>query len=149
MPSVEYDFPPGHPARFDYKPDSPEAIEWARVNVHLRGERDWPVDHPKAVDTPGNLNHIAVRSGVDPLNPHMEEFTGRTPAQAAAVRALSLEQAQHAKESPALEPIQSDVANAALAAERKRLGVETLTQEQTSAVLAALQSAPHQPDGTQ
>jgi hypothetical protein len=29
----EPDFPPGHPARFDYDPDSPEAQEWARKHV--------------------------------------------------------------------------------------------------------------------
>lgn len=135
----EQDFPPGHPARFDYRPDSPEAIEWARINVHLRGERDFPVDHPKAADTPGNGNSIEWRAGMDPLNPHLEPFTGRTPEAAAAVRELSRQQAEKAQESEALTPVSADVANAALERRRKELKVEALTAEQHREVLAALQ----------
>lgn len=138
-PRQEPDFPPGHPARFDYDPESADAKQWAIENVHLRGERDFPVGHPKAADTPGNTNHIETLAGVEPRNPHMEAHTGRTPEQAEAVRALSLEQAEHAKESPALEPIDADAANAALAARRKELGVETLDYDQTQEVLATLQ----------
>lgn len=135
----EEDFPVGHPARFDYNPKSPEAKEWARRNQNPRGERDFPVDHPKAADTPGNLNHVAWAAGVDPLNPHMEAFTGRTPAQAAAAAAAARALAESAKESPALEPMDAEIANAALARRRKELGVEVLTMDETQAVLAELQ----------
>jgi hypothetical protein len=62
----ERDWPPGHPKAGDYDPNSPEAKEWARVNVHPLGERDWPVDHPKALDTPGNENTLVWQAGVDP-----------------------------------------------------------------------------------
>jgi hypothetical protein len=72
----EQDYPPGHPKRADYNPASPEAIEWARLNVHPLGERDWPVDHPKAVDTPGNLNAVVWQAGVDPFHPDREPFSG-------------------------------------------------------------------------
>lgn len=101
----EPDFPKGHPGRFDYDPESPEAIEWRRKNVHPKGERDWPVDHPKAVDTPGNRNHVPILPGVDPDRPHLEAFTGRTPEVAAAMRRINLAAAQGAKESPAIEPV--------------------------------------------
>ncbi len=137
--SGERDFPIGHPKAFDYDPTSPEAIEWARQNVHPLGERDFPVDHPKAVDTPGNTNHFAWPPGVDPYNAHLEEHTGKTPAQAAAAAEFNRRVAEHAQESPALAPIRSDVANAALAAERDRLKVDALTAEQTRKVLAKLQ----------
>lgn len=84
----ERDFPKGHPKAFDYDPDSPEAIEWARKNIHPAGERDWPVDHPAAIDTEGNKNKVSVLAGVDPAHPELEPFTGRTPAQVAAERAV-------------------------------------------------------------
>src|SRR5436305_12698023 len=100
MPN-EPDFPPGHPARFDYDPESREAREWARINVHPKGERDFPVGHPKALDTPGNTNARPVLAGVDPDHPEREAFTGRSPAQAAALRKLYQEQAANVKESPA------------------------------------------------
>lgn len=100
----EPDFPPGHPARCDYVPDSPEAKEWARKNISLKGERDHPHGHPKAVDTPGNQNHVPVRAGIDPEHPELEEFSGRTPAQAAAVRRLYQEQAKGAKDTPEVLP---------------------------------------------
>ncbi len=137
--SGEQDFPPGHPARFDYNPASPEAIEWARKNIHPLGERDYPVDHPKAVDTPGNTNHFTWAPGVDPYNPHLEEHTGRTPAQAKAMQEFNARQAEKAQESQALAPISSAVANEALAAERARLKVDALTEGQTRRVLAKLQ----------
>jgi len=100
----EPDFPPGHPARFDYDPRSPEAKQWAKKNIHPLGERDFPVGHPKAVDTPGSTNHIAVLPGVDPHHPALEAFTGRTPAQAAAYRTMLVELAAHAQESPVAVP---------------------------------------------
>lgn len=87
----EPDYAPGHPARFDYDPDSPEAVEWRRKNVHPLGERDWPVDHPKAVDTPGNTNHLPVVPGVNPFNPEREAFTGRDPATAKRAREIQEE----------------------------------------------------------
>jgi len=98
----EQDFPPGHPARFDYYPDSPEAKEWRRQHVHLKGERDFPVDHPKAVDTPGNTNHVPVLPGVDPHHPEMEAFTGRSPEDAARHREIVAELVRQAQETPAV-----------------------------------------------
>ncbi|HKC69974.1 MAG TPA: hypothetical protein VKB60_00060 [Terriglobales bacterium] len=133
----ERDFPAGHPSSPDYNPQSAEAREWARLNVHPLGERDFPVDHPKAADTPGNLNRTVWRAGVDPLNPHLEEFTGRTPEQAAAVRELSVLASKAAIESPALEPVDAGVVNAALATKRKELGVDSLTEAQVREVLAS------------
>jgi hypothetical protein len=105
MPPVdEQDFPPGHPARCDYDPKSPEAKEWARKHVWTAGERDFPVDHPAAMDTPGNKNRVTWRPGVDPEHPELEPFSGRTPEQVEAVRELWLEQGKRAKPSPELEP---------------------------------------------
>jgi hypothetical protein len=100
----EDDFQVGHPKRFDYDPASPEAKEWARKNVSPKGERDWPVDHPAALDTLGNTNSRVWRAGIDPLHPDREEFTGRTPEQAHAVRMLNEELARKAKESPVVQP---------------------------------------------
>lgn len=99
----ERDFPVGHPASSDYDPKSPEAKEWARVNIHPMGERDFPVDHPKACDTPGNTNHIPVRAGVDPLHPELQEHTGATPEVAEARRKAYLAQQPKAQETPMLE----------------------------------------------
>jgi hypothetical protein len=100
----EQDFPAGHPARFDYNPASPEAIEWARINVHPKGERAYPVDHPRDGQEHNWSNSAIWQPGIDPDNPDREEFTGRSPEQAAAVRALNAQLAAQAKESPALEP---------------------------------------------
>lgn len=105
MQQHEQDFPEGHPARFDYDPASAVAKEWARLHVFPKGERDYPPDHPGAVDTPGNKNAVQWRAGIDPARPEHEEFTGRSPEQAAAVRAANAAAARTAKESPALEPI--------------------------------------------
>jgi hypothetical protein len=99
----EEDYPKGHPARFDYDPKSADAIEWARKNIHPLGQRDFPVDHPKAVDTPGNTNHLPIRPGVDPLHPEREEHTGASPEVAAARRAFHAELAKAARETPTLE----------------------------------------------
>src|SRR6266851_10472278 len=102
---VERDFPLGHPAASDYDPGSPEAREWARRNIHPRGERDFPVDHPKAVDTPDNQNSVAVLPGVDPDQPELEPFTGRTPAQAKAAREFYESLLPTVAESPVAEPV--------------------------------------------
>lgn len=96
----EEDFPKGHPKRFDYDPASAEAQEWARLNIHPKGQRDFPVDHPKAVDTPGNTNHLAWAPGVDPLHPELEAHTGATPEVAAARRAYDAQLAALARETP-------------------------------------------------
>ncbi len=101
---LEEDYPVGHPARFDYDPKSPEAIEWARLHIFPKGERDYPPDHPAAMDTPGNENHLQWRAGEDPHRPELEAHTGRTPAQAAAVREMNRRLAESARESPVLEP---------------------------------------------
>jgi hypothetical protein len=132
---VEHDFPPGHPARFDYDPESPAAIEWARKNVAPLGERDFAVDHPKAADTPGNLNHLPVTAGVDPLNPQREPHTGRTPAQVAGLRKLSETASRAAKESPVLQPIDAGMVNRMLDAKRTELGRDLLTPEEYQGVM--------------
>jgi hypothetical protein len=75
--------------------------------MHPKGERDYPVDHPKAVDTPGNTNSVGIQAGVDPSHPEREAFTGRSPEQAAAVRKLNADKAREALESPALEPVEA------------------------------------------
>lgn len=137
---TQQDFPKGHPARCDYDPASTEAIEWKRVNVHPLGERDFPVDHVKAADTKGNENGMIWRIGVDPRNPHLQEFTGRTPAQVEGLAEHSRIVSTPPEKPLALPPIDAEVANAALADERKALGVEVLTIEQHNAVMARLQT---------
>lgn len=139
---LEQDFPPGHPGRSDFDPNSPEAVEWARTHVAPLGERDFPVDHPKAVDTPGNLNTLTYFPGVDPHNPHREPFTGRTPEQAAGVARLSALASAAAKESPVVQPLDALVVANALNAKRKAVGRDILTPEEYSAVMAELQTAP-------
>jgi len=101
----EQDFPPGHPARHDYAPDSPAAKEWTRLNLHPLGERDFPVDHKKAVDTPGNTNHLEWLPGVDPHHPELEPFTGREPHVAARTKEINAEMAKAAKESTPQQPL--------------------------------------------
>lgn len=132
---VEQDFPAGHPGRADFDPESAEAKEWARKNVHPQGERDFPVDHPKALDTPGNLNHLPTLAGVDPLNPHREPFTGRSPAQAAAVRVLSETASKAAVASPVTQPIDAGVVNRMLDMKRAELNRDLLTPEEYQSVL--------------
>jgi hypothetical protein len=141
VPQVERDFPVGHPAAVDTVIGSAEHKAWIRQHQFEENARDFPPGHPKAADTPGNINHIAWPAGVDPLNPHLEEHTGLTPEKAAAVREWNARQAALAQESAALPPVDANVANEALAAERKRLDVDALTAEQTQAVLARLQEA--------
>lgn len=138
---VEEDFPKGHPARFDYDPTSPEAIEWARKHVAPLGERDFPVDHPKAVDTPGNLNHLVHEAGVDPLNPHRQAHTGRTPEQVAGLKALSEAASKAAKESPVSLPLDAAVVNSALDRKRVELGRDLLTEAEYRQVIAEIHRA--------
>lgn len=138
----EEDFPKGHPARHDYDPNSAEAQEWVRKNVAPFGERDFPVDHPRAADTPGNVNHLEWPAGVDPYNPHREPFTGRTPEQAAGIARLSALASQAAKESPVLQPLDAVKVAAALNAKRKEVGRDLLTPEEYSEVMAGLQTEP-------
>lgn len=107
MTPQEPDYPPGHPARFDYDPASPEAVEWMRVHSAPLGERDFPVGHPKAIDTPGNTNAVPVRAGVDPAHPELEAFTGRTPEVAARMREINLELARAARETVPPEPTEA------------------------------------------
>lgn len=128
-------FPKGHPGRNDYDPDSPEAKEWARKNVHPLGERDFPVDHPAAADTPGNLNHLTWAPGVDPINPHREAHTGRTPAQVEGLRKLSEAASRQAQESPVTYPVDAAVLNSMLDQRRKELGRDLLTNDEYQAVV--------------
>ncbi len=136
---IERDFPVGHPAAVDTVIGSPEHLAWIEQHKFSENVRDFPPGHVKAVDTAGNLNALEVRAGVDPHNPHLEEFTGRTHAQAAAVREWNAAEAAGAHESPVMPVIDSAVLNAALAAERARLHVDALTMEQTQAVMSSLQ----------
>lgn len=106
----ERDFPKGHPKAYDYVPGSPEAIEWARKNIHPKGERAFPVDHVKAPDTPGNDCSTVWRIGVDPHNPDKEEFTGASAEVAKARRAADAERAKAARETPTLEDGRVNVA---------------------------------------
>lgn len=140
-PQVEHDFPPGHPGRADYDPKSEAAIEWARRNVAPLGARDFPVDHPKAVDTPGNLNSLVNEAGVDPLNPHREAHTGRTPEQVAGIRELSRMASEAAKESPVTLPLDAAVVNEALDRKRHELGRDQLTEAEYSGVIAEIHRA--------
>lgn len=141
-PQLEEDFPKGHPGRGDYDPHSPAAQEWARLHVAPLGERDFPVDHPKAADTAGNTNALAWEAGVDPHNPHREPHTGRTPEQAAGVAVLSALASKAALESPVLQPLDAAEVNAALDRRRQEVGRDLLTPEEYSAVIAAIQSQP-------
>lgn len=142
---LERDFPPGHPSASDYNPSSPEAIEWVRKNVSPLGARDFPVDHPKALDTPGNLNHLRWDAGTDPHNPHREEFTGRTPEQAAGVRLMTALASATAKESPVTQPLDASVVNAALDAKRQALKRDVLTAEEYADVVADVHARPRDP----
>ncbi len=143
---LEEDFPKGHPARYDYDPASPEAVEWARKNVSPLGQRDFPVDHPKAADTAGNTNALAWEAGVDPHNPHREPHTGRSPAQAAGVAAMTEIASKAAKESPVLQPLDAGEVNAALDAKRVEVGRDLLTPEEYSEVIAKIHVAPRTPE---
>ena len=141
MAYVERDFPLGHPAAVDTVIGSREHKAWLTAQQWLENKRDFPPGHVKAADTPGNVNHIPVVAGVDPLNPHLEPFSGLMPDRAAAVREWNQRQAELAKESAALPPIDANVANEALAARRAELKVDALTAAQTADVLARLQNA--------
>jgi|SRR6267143_1070652 len=141
MPQIERDHPIGHPAAADTVIGSREHKAWIEQHKWLENARDFPPGHPKAADTPGNLNHLPLVAGVDPLNPHLEAHTGQTPERAAALKEWNRQQAALAKDSAALEPVDANVANEALAAERRRLDVDALTVEQTQEVLARLQRA--------
>jgi len=124
----EPDFPPGHPARFDYDPASPEAQEWARLHIFPKGERDFPPDHPKAVDSEGSTNHVPILPGIDPQHPELEAFTGRTPEQAKAVRDVYRRMSEQAQESPVLMPVMAHDAPQERSVQRIRLGAGGLTQ---------------------
>ena len=139
---AEDDFEAGHPARCDYDPESPAAKEWARRHVSLKGERDFAVDHPAALDTPGNLNHIEWSAGVDPFHPEREAFTGRNPAQAAAARQAAQAAAVAAKPTPARKPLD---AHQVLEAYHKRLmelGIDDPTEEQYEKILRDINAQP-------
>lgn len=140
MAQVERDFPVGHPKAADTVLGSSEHVRWVEQHKFLENARDFPPGHPKAADTAGNLNHVGWTAGEDPHNPHLEPFTGLQPERAAAKHQWERDEAAGAHESPVLEPIDADIANAALAAERKALKVDSLTADQHTAVLARLQS---------
>lgn len=139
---VEQDFPKGHPGRHDYDPHSPEAMEWVRKNVAPLGERDFPVDHPRAADTAGNTNTLVWAAGVDPHNPHREPFTGRTPEQAAGVAQMTAIASRAAEESPVLKPLDAMEVAMALNSKRKEVGRDVLSPDEYSEVLAELQRRP-------
>jgi hypothetical protein len=139
----ERDFPIGHPAAVDTVMGSPSHLTWERQHQFDENKRDFPPGHAKAADTPGNLNSTRWEPGVDPHNPHHQAYTGHAPEKAAAVAKWNADQAAGAHESPVLKPVDAMVANAALEARRKELGVDALTADQHAGVLATLQGAPH------
>jgi len=141
---VEDDYPKGHPARCDYDPNSPEAKEWMRVNCHPKGERDWPIDHPAAIDTVGNKNAVVWTPGVDPHHPDREAFTGRTAEQAKATRAAQQVLMAHARETPVRRAVDAAAIRAAYDEECKRLGVNQLSEEQNLALLTRVGAMPAQ-----
>jgi len=139
MPNLqqgEQDFPPGHPGRGDYNPNSPEAGEWARSHVAPLGQRDFPVGHPAAVDTPGHKNFVVWQPGVDPFNPQREPFTGRSEEQAAAVKELSRRASLAAVESPIAIPLDAVVLAHVMNARRHELGRDLLTPAEYAEVMA-------------
>jgi hypothetical protein len=138
------DFPVGHPARFDYDPASPEAKEWARIHVHPRGERDFPVDHPKAVDTPGNSNSMIIVAGIDPTKPWLEAFTGRTQEQARAVAQMNARLAEQAKPTPPRQPVDAADWMRAYMQECARLNVTELDETQYNALAETMGVIPPQ-----
>jgi hypothetical protein len=141
----ERDFPKGHPAAVDTVIGSADHVAWERQHQFEENRRDFPPGHPKAIDTPGNTNHMPWAPGVDPLNPHHQAWTGHGPKKAAAVANWNKDQAAGAHESPVLPPVDAVEANAALEAERKRLGVDSLTAEQHAEVIAQLHQNPGAP----
>jgi hypothetical protein len=136
---IERDFPIGHPAAIDTVIGSEEHLAWIERHKFSENARDFPPGHPKAADTAGNLNTIVIEPGVDPHNPHLEAHTGRTPAQAAAVREWNKDEAAGAHESPVMPIIDAAVLNDALAAKRAELQVDALTMAETQEVMATLQ----------
>lgn len=134
---TERDFPLGHPKACDYVPGSPDAIEWARKNIHPKGERDFPVDHVKAVDTPGNTNALPIRPGVDPLHPELEEFTGATPEVAKARRDAYLAQLPKVEETPMLPEGFVDTGAVAQKSALAFLEAQGHTAEEAQAILSA------------
>jgi hypothetical protein len=102
-PVSERDFPKGHPKASDYDPTSPEAVEWARKNIHPMGERAYPVDSVKSSDSKVNDASVEWRAGVDPAHPELEPHTGATPEVAAARKAQEASIIAKAKETPTLD----------------------------------------------
>jgi hypothetical protein len=111
--TLERDFPKGHPKAVDYVPGSPEAIEWARVNIHPVGQRDFPVDHVKACDSKNTDTTLEWKPGIDPRHPELEEHTGAAPKVAKARRDAYLAQLPRVKETPTLEDGRVNVAKVA------------------------------------
>lgn len=139
MAQTERDFPIGHPLAIDTVIGSPEHKAWLGQFDTSLGESDFPLGHPARVDTPGNLNHLEWRAGVDPMNAQMEAFTGRTPDQARAIANYNATASKQAKETAAVPPVDAQAANDALEQRRKELGVFFLTADQTKEVLSGLQ----------
>jgi len=117
-------------------------MEWVRQNVHPLGDRDFPVDHPKAADTPGNTNVLEWSAGVDPRNAHLEPFTGRTPEQAAGVAQMSAIASLAAAESPVLQPLNAMEVAEAMNVKRNAVGHDVLTADEYSEVMAELHRRP-------
>jgi hypothetical protein len=133
----ERDLPKGHPKAADYVPGSPDALDWARRNIHPAGERDFPVGHPKALDTTGNTNHVPIRIGVDPANPHLEEFSGATPEVVKAQRKAYLSQLPQVKETPTREDGFVDVTKIMHENALQFLCDNGHTEEEAAAIIAA------------
>lgn len=134
----ERDFPVGHPAAVDTVIGSAAHLAWIERHKWDENQRDFPPGHPKAADSPGNINATVWEPGVDPYNPHHQAWTGHAPEKAAAIAEWNRAEAAGAHESPVLQPVDANVANAALEAKRKELGVDALTAEQHAEVMASL-----------
>ena len=107
------------------------------LRPHQRGERDFPVDHPKAVDTKGNTNHLPIRPGIDPLHPELEEFTGASPEVAEARRAAYLAQLPKVAETPMLPDGFVDVGAVAQKTALDFLAAQGHDEETAAKILAA------------
>ena|SRR5579864_5431385 len=66
--------PPGHPARIDYNPDSPEAKSWAAHQRSLESSSGQPPGYNPDLTRPHG--GMVWELGVDPQHPELEPFTG-------------------------------------------------------------------------
>jgi hypothetical protein len=138
MAQMERDLPLGHPSAPDTVLGSPEHKRWLVAQEAKSNAVDFPTGHPKRFDTPGSMSTVQWQPGVDPAHPELEAFTGRTPEQVNAIAEYNRQRSAAQEPTPAHIPVDARKANKALAAKRAELGVDTLTAEETQAVLDSL-----------